>query len=181
MTELISPSRAAWAGRVSQHRRDQIAARMAHSNPDGPTGPVQSERLALDLAKVRVAWASRVQESWLPVVKTLCRELDGITSVVLCTSAGAAVATYGLASSDVARISNLTGVLVGAASALNESDLEVVHLAAGLTHTVVAPVEGTEMGPHVLAVTAEGANAAAVVGLTRSAALELRELLAAQP
>ena len=33
----------------------------------------------------------------------------------------------------------------------------------------------------VLAVTAEGTNAAAVVGLTRGAALELRELLAAQP
>lgn len=181
MTELISPSRAAWAGRVSQHRRDQIAARMAHPTPDGPTGPIQSERLALDLAQVRVAWASRVQESWLPVVKTLCRELDSITSVVLCTSAGAAVATYGLESSGVARTSNLTGVLFGAASALHESGLEVVHMTAGLTHTVVAPVETTEMGPHVLAVSAEGAHAGALVGLTRRAALELRELLVAQP
>lgn len=180
LTELISPSRAAWAGRVSQHRRDQVAARMAHSAPQGPTGPVPSERLAMDLAQVRAAWASRVQESWLPVVKTLCRELDNITSVVLCTAAGAAVATYGLAPMGVARTSNLTGVLFGAAAALNEPELETVHLCAGQVHTVVAPVDGTEMGPHVLAVTAEGPNAGPVVAHTRRAALELRRLLAAQ-
>ena len=180
MTELISPSRAAWAGRVSQHRRQQVVARMAHPTPEGPTGPVESERLALDLAQVRAAWASRVQESWLPVVKTLCRELDTISAVVLCTASGAAVATYGLAPSGVSRTSNLTGVLFGAAAALNDADLETVHLSAGQTHTVVAPVHGTEMGSHVLAVTAEGPNAGPVVAHTRRAADELRALLAPQ-
>ena len=106
---------------------------MAHPLPQGPTGPVESERLALDLAQVRVAWASQVQERWLPVVKMLCRELDNVTSVVLCTSAGGAVATYGLASANVARSSNLTGVLFGSASALNDSELDSVHLSAGIT------------------------------------------------
>jgi len=181
LTELISPSRAAWVGRVSQHRRDQVVARMAHPSSDGPTGPIPSERLALDLAQVRAAWASRVQEGWLPVVKTLCRELDTVSSVVLCTAAGAAVATYGLAPSGVARTSNLTGVLFGAAAALNESGLETVHLSAGHTHTVVAPVDGTEMGPHVLAVTATGANVGPLVVHTRRAAEELGALLAPQP
>ncbi|MDR7251155.1 hypothetical protein J2X46_000127 [Nocardioides sp. BE266] len=182
LTELISPSRAVWAGRVSQHRREQIAARMAHPTHEGPTGPVQSERLALDLAQVRIAWATQVQERWLPVVKMLCRELDNVSSVVLCSSAGGAVATYGLASADVARASNLTGVLFGAAAALNESGLESVHLTAGITHTVVAPVHGTEMGQHVLAVTADGATIATpLITQTRRAAEELRGLLAGQP
>jgi hypothetical protein len=181
VTELLSPSRSAWSGRVSQHRREQVAARLAHPvSPGGPTGPVESDRLVLDLARVRVAWATRVQESWLPVVKALCRELESVSSVVLCTSAGATVATYGLGSSDEDRASNLTGVLLGAAAVLNGSEPDAVHLSAGHTHTAVAPVPGTEMGPHALAVTAVEANAAPVVAHTRRAAAELAGLLAPQ-
>ena len=97
-----------WAGRASSHRREQVRARGPVAAPEGPTGPVdarEGRRIALQEDPVPTR---ALEDVWSPVVDRLSRELDGLVSVVVCTTTGTPLAAHGLAESDVPVLAQLT-------------------------------------------------------------------------
>lgn len=157
-----SPTRlASWAGRASQHRREQVRARTAD------TGPA-------------------VHHLWESLVEVL-RSIDTPSSALLCTTDGAPVAAYGLPRQDLPLASRRTGRMFAArahhvaAGVGTEPDaVETVELTAGLRHTVIASVPAHTQGDHLLCVSAEGVSPPLLQAWTRRAAEDLRAVLADQ-
>jgi hypothetical protein len=167
-----------WAGRASRHRRDQVRARGPESALEGPTGPVQSARSGA------APDATRVQELCAPVVQMLMRELDGLSSVLVCTTGGTPLAAFGLAEVDAraaARGARSMFTAGGGRPAARRGDAGVttVKLTSGPTHTVITLVDTPEHGDHLLSVACEGTTLPAVLLSTRQAADALRPVLSA--
>lgn len=158
--ELISPPAVrrgvSWVGRASQHRRQQVS-----SLPE--------------TAAVQALWESLVD---------VLRAIESPSSALLCTSAGAPVAAYGLPRTDLPRVSWETGSTFAARPLSVDTghdtatgEVETVELTAGQRHTVIASVPGVA---HLLAVTAEGVSLPLLEAWTRRAAEDLREILTAE-
>ena len=167
-----------WAGRASRHRRDQVRARGPESTLEGPTGPVESTR-AVDAPD-----ASRVQELCAPVVQMLMRELDGLSSVLVCTTGGRPLAAFGLAEADATSAARGARSMFTAgggrpAGRAGDAGVTTVKLTSGATHTVITLVDTPEHGDHLLSVACQGASLAAVLLSTRQAADDLRPILSA--
>ena len=148
---------ASWAGRASQHRRQQVS---------------------------RDADGARVQYLWESLVEVL-RAIDSPSSALLCTADGAPVAAYGLHRTDLPRVSQETGTVFAARLQPVEDhpdavEVETVELTAGERHTVIASVPGSAQTDHLLAVTAEGVSLPLLHSWTRRAAEDLREVLSAE-
>lgn len=161
--ELISPPAVrrgvSWAGRASQHRRQQVS-------PLPETAPVQA------------LWESLVD---------VLRAIESPSSALLCTSAGAPVAAYGLPRTDLPRVSWETGSRFAARPLSADigdhtaaGEVETLELTAGQRHTVIASVPGVARADHLLAVTAEGVSLPLLQAWTRRAAEDLCEVLAAE-
>ncbi len=152
-----------WAGRASQHRRQQVSHELE---------------------------AARVQSLWDSLVDVL-RAIESPSSALLCTSDGFPVAAYGLPRMELPKASLETGTAFAARTvppyipAHADTDpaageVETVELTAGLRHTVIASVPGTDHTDHLLAVSAEGVSMPLLHAWTRRAAEDLREVLAAE-
>lgn len=164
--EILSPPAlgrgAAWPGRASQLRRQQVRA--------GEPGTV-----------------ARVQPLWESLVDVL-RGIGSPASALLCTADGAPVAAYGLPRTDLPRTSRRTGRVFAARSQPSDvgqhagsDSIEILELTSGQRHTVIASVPGASQGDHLLSVTAEGVSLPLLQAWTRCAAEDLCEVLAAQP
>ena len=161
-----------WAGRASRHRREQVAARGPEAEREGPTGPVASSR------KLTAAPdAARVQELCAPVVQMLMRELDGLSSVLVCTAGGTPLAAFGHAEADAsAAARGARSMFTARAGAAGTS---TVKMTSGRTHTVIALVSTPEHGDHLISVACEGAGLPEGLLRTRQAADGLRPILSA--
>jgi hypothetical protein len=167
-----------WAGRASRHRREQVRARGPESALEGPTGPVASARA------VAVPDAGRVKELCAPVVQMLMRELDGLSSVLVCTAGGAPLAAFGLDEGDATAAARGARSMLTAgggrpAARAGEPGVTTVKLTSGLIHTVITLVDTPEHGEHLLSVACHGTGLATVVLRTRQAADDLRRILSA--
>jgi hypothetical protein len=145
---------------------------------EGPTGPVQSTRA------VDVPDAARVQELCAPVVQMLMRELDGLTSVLVCTAGGKPLAAFGLAEVDpraAARGARSMFTAGGGRPPARPGDTggTTVKLTSGPTHTVITLLSTPEHGDHLLSVACEGTGLPTVLLRTRQAADDLRPILSA--
>lgn len=150
---------ASWAGRASQHRRQQVSRELE---------------------------GARVQSLWDSLVDVL-RAIESPSSALLCTTDGFPVAAYGLPRMDLPKASLETGTAFAARTADADADhdtaageVEIFEVTAGLRHTVIASVPGTDQTDHLLAVTAEGVSMPLLQAWTRRAAEDLREVLAAE-
>lgn len=147
-----------WAGRVSQHRRQQVA---------------------------REAEGDRVHSLWESLVEVLSA-IDSPSSALLCTADGDPVAAYGLHRTDLPRVSQETGTAFAArihpveVGQAHPSEVETVELSTGKRHTVIASVPGASEADHLLAVTAEGVSLQLLQAWTRRFAEDLREVLTAE-
>lgn len=154
--ELISSPatrrRTSWAGRASQHRRQQVGSRDARTD-------------------------AQVEALWLSLVEVL-RAMDDPSSAVLCTAAGTPVAAYGLPKPEVPRVSRQAGSAFATRTRPDGpvGEVETVELTAGRRHTVIASVPGTD-ADHLLSVTAEGVSPPLLEAWTRRAAEDLRQAL----
>lgn len=154
--ELISSPaarrRAAWAGRASHHRRQQVGSRDARTD-------------------------AQVEALWLSLVEVL-RAMDDPSSAVLCTAGGTPVAAYGLPKPEVPRVSRQAGTAFATRTRPDGSigKVETVELTAGRRHTVIASVPGAD-ADHLLSVTAEGVSPPLLEAWTRRAAEDLRQAL----
>jgi len=171
-----------WAGRASQHRREQVRARGPVTEPEGPTGPVdarQGRRIAQQEAPVPTI---ALEDIWAPVVERLARELDGLVSVVLCTTSGTALASHGLADAEVPGVARLTGSVFAAGHSLmaasHEGDgVETIKLASGRTRTIITTVREPGDGVGLLSVTAQDASVGVMLVQAREASDMLEALL----
>lgn len=168
-----------WAGRASRHRREQVRARGPELEREGPTGPVESSR-----AVSAAPDAARVQELCAPVVQMLMRELDGLSSVLVCTTEGTPLAAFGLAEADPSGTARGTRAMFEAgggrpATRAAEVGTTTVKMTSGRMHTVIALVSIPEHGDHLLSVACEGAGLPVVLLRTRQAADDLRAILSA--
>jgi hypothetical protein len=154
--ELISSPatrrRTSWAGRASQHRRQQVGSRDARTD-------------------------AQVEALWLSLVEVL-RAMDDPSSAVLCTVEGTPVAAYGLPKPEVPRVSRQAGTAFATRTRPDGSvsEVETVELTAGRRHTVIASVPGAD-ADHLLSVTAEGVSPPLLEAWTRRAAEDLRQAL----
>ncbi len=154
--ELISSPatrrRTSWAGRASQHRRQQVGSRDARTD-------------------------AQVEALWLSLVEVL-RAMDDPSSAVLCTAEGTPVAAYGLPKPEVPRVSRQAGTAFATRTRPDGSvgAVETVELTAGRRHTVIASVPGAD-ADHLLSVTAEGVSPPLLEAWTRRAAEDLRQAL----
>ena len=154
--ELISSPaarrRTSWAGRASQHRRQQVGSRDARTD-------------------------AQVEALWLSLVEVL-RAMDDPSSAVLCTAGGTPVAAYGLPKPEVPRVSRQAGSAFATRTRPDGSvgEVETVELTAGRRHTVIASVPGAH-ADHLLSVTAEGVSPPLLEAWTRRAAEDLRQAL----
>ena len=172
-----------WAGRASSHRREQVRARGPVAAPEGPTGPVdapQGRRIAQQEDPVPTR---TLDDIWAPVVDRLSRELEGLVSVVLCTTAGGPVASHGLSAVDVPTVSRLTSSVFAAGRALmaageETGGVETIKLDSGQTRTIITTVREPGDGVGLLAVTAEGASVGVMLVQAREASEMLQDLLA---
>jgi hypothetical protein len=166
-----------WAGRASRHRRDQVRARGPESTLEGPTGPVASARAGA------VPDAQRVQELCAPVVQMLMRELDGLSSVLVCTAGGKPLAAFGVAEADASSAARGTRSMFAAGggrpAARGRAGVTTVKMTTGPVHTVITLVDTPEHGDHLLSVACTGDSLAAVLLRTRQAADGLRPILSA--
>ena len=146
---------AGWAGRASQHRREQVRTQ------------------ATRVAAAPTLWSSLVD---------VLRAIDGPSSALLCTMSGSPVATHGLARTEVARaIADARRAFATATGAeATAAGTRTVELTVGARHTVIASVPGAAHG-HLLSVSAEGVSAPLLQAWTRRAAEDLQELLVAEP
>ncbi|SEC80061.1 hypothetical protein SAMN04489844_3015 [Nocardioides exalbidus] len=178
LTNRVPISGGSWAGRASDHRRDQVRSRGPEPVATGPTGPVDSARGTRPAAPETID----VEDVWTPVVDLLGRDL-GQVSVVLSTVEGDPLATHGV--DDVAATARLLAPLVAAGHALGQAGREAgrgfdtIQLSAGTSHTVVAAVQVDGHGLHALCVTADGVGLGVLLVRTRQAADELRGILSA--
>lgn len=152
---------ASWAGRASQHRRQQVSS--------GGPAPV---------AMVHTLWESLVD---------VLRTIDSPSTALLCTADGAPVAAYGLPRTAVQGASLETGTAFASRTRPTEigpglplAHIETVEFTEGGRHTVIASVPGPANGDHLLSVTAEGVSLLVLQAWTRQAAEDLRALLDAQ-
>ncbi len=154
--ELISSPatrrRTSWAGRASQHRRQQVGSRDARTD-------------------------AQVEALWLSLVEVL-RAMDDPSSAVLCTAGGTPVAAYGLPKPEVPRVSRQAGSAFATRPRPDGpvGEVETVELTAGRRHTVIASVPGAD-ADHLLSVTAEGVSPPLLEAWTRRAAEDLRQAL----
>lgn len=154
--ELISSPatrrRTSWAGRASQHRRQQVGSRDARTD-------------------------AQVEALWLSLVEVL-RAMDDPSSAVLCTAGGTPVAAYGLPKPEVPRVSRQAGSAFATRTRPDGpvGEVETVELTAGRRHTVIASVPGAD-ADHLLSVTAEGVSPPLLEAWTRRAAEDLRQAL----
>lgn len=167
-----------WAGRASRYRREQVQARGPEALREGPTGPVESARTSV------VPDAARVQELCAPVVQMLMRELDGLSSVLVCTAAGRPLAAFGLAEVDPSGASRGARSMFAAgggrrANGPSEAGATTVKLTSGRTHTVITLIATPEHGEHLLSVACDGDTLPAVLLRTRQAADDLAPVLSA--
>ncbi len=164
--DLISPpfSRRAtsWAGRASQHRRDQVHGTCTTGSGSG----------------VHVLWMSLVE---------VLSSIDRPSSALLCTAQGAPVAAFGLPRTDLPLASRRAGRMFAArahhldqAATVPAGAIETYALTSGLRHTVIASVPAPSQGDHLLCVSAEGVSLPLLQAWTRRAAEDLREVLADQ-
>jgi hypothetical protein len=184
LTNRVPISGGSWAGRASDHRREQVRARGPEAVTDGPTGPVDSVRGDRRADRSDEHGSIHVEDHWAPVVDMIGRELGATTAMLMCTVEGVPLATHGI--DDVARAAGLLGPLVAAGHALATSGgaagrdgFDTIQLSTGSTHTVVAAVDVAGHGTHALAITAEGIGLGVLLVRTRQAADELREILSA--
>ena len=166
-----------WAGRASRHRRDQVRARGPESALEGPTGPVASARAS------GTPDATRVQELCAPVVQMLMRELDGMSSVLVCTAGGKPLAAFGVAEADASAAARGARSMFtaggGRPAARGQAGVTTVKLTTGAMHTVITLVDTPDHGDHLLSVACDGEGLAAVLLRTRQAADDLRPILSA--
>ena len=154
--ELISSPaarrRTSWAGRASQHRRQQVGSRDARTD-------------------------AQVEALWLSLVEVL-RAMDDPSSAVLCTAGGTPVAAYSLPKPEVPRVSRQAGSAFATRTRPDGpvGEVETVELTAGRRHTVIASVPGAD-ADHLLSVTAEGVSPPLLEAWTRRAAEDLRQAL----
>lgn|SRR6476469_3093721 len=172
-----------WAGRASSLRREQVKARGPVAAPQGPTGPVDA-RLGRRTAPQEDAVPTRALEDiWAPVVSRLSRELEGLVSVVLCTTTGTPLAAHGLTEDDVPVMAQLTGSVFAAGHALmaarhESDDIETIKLASGRTRTIITTVREPGDGVGLLSVTAQDASVGVMLVQTREASDMLESILA---
>ena len=167
-----------WVGRASRHRREQVRARGPEAVREGPTGPVESSRTTA------APDAARVQELCAPVVQMLMRELDGLSSVLVCTAGGTPLAAFGIAEADASAAARGARSMFTAgggrpAARPGESGVTTVKLTSGPSHTVITLVDTPEHGDHLLSVACDGTSLAVVLLRTRQAADDLRPILSA--
>lgn len=179
---IAPPSRrttSSWAGRASDFRRAQVKARGPEVVTHGPTGPVASEgRAAGGTSSV----LGTVDELWQSLVEVL-ETLDSRSSALLCTADGFPVVGYGYCRADLVPAARVTGrmfVAGGHDPAADSHAVETVALTSGATQTVIASIP-TGPSPHLLSITADGVSMPVLQAWTHQAAVELGELLAAQP
>ncbi|WP_210650695.1 hypothetical protein [Nocardioides sp. SYSU D00065] len=157
--ELVSRSAlrraAGWAGRASQHRREQVRTQ------------------ATPVAAAPALWSSLVD---------VLRAIDGPSSALLCTMTGSPVATHGLARTEVAQatIDARRAFAAAARAGATAAGIETVELTVGARHTVIASVPDAVHG-HLLSVSAEGVSAPLLRAWTQRAAEDLQELLVTEP
>lgn len=159
--ELVSlPTRgiAGWAGRASQHRREQLRSRSADTT-----------------ARIDVLWST---------VAEVLDAVPGQAGAVLSTMDGVAVATHGLSRSEQLRLPREGRRLIASRRAdgdLEQSGSGVVSAdqTVGLRCTVAALVPGPVLGDHLLVVTALDVSAPLLHAWTTRAAEDLCELLSA--
>ena len=172
-----------WAGRASSHRREQVRARGPIAGPEGPTGPVDA-RPGRRIAQQEDAVPTRALEDiWSPVVDRLSRELEGLVSVVLCTTDGTPLAAHGLADAEVPVVAQLTGSVFTAGHSLmaarhESDDVETIKLASGRTRTIITTVREPGDGIGLLSVTAEDASVGVMLVQARTASEMLETILA---
>lgn len=179
---IASPSRrstSSWSGRASDFRREQVRARGPEPVSLGATGPVDSTSRA---TSGPTAVLGTVEELWQSLVAVL-DTLDTQATALLCTSDGFPVVGYGYCRPDVVPAARLTRKMFETRAHELSPDAEVVEtvaLTSGPTQTVIAAIPG---GPtqHLLSITADDVSMSVLQAWTHQAAVELRELLAAQP
>ena len=172
-----------WAGRASNLRREQVKARGPVTAPVGPTGPVdahQGRRIAQQEDRVP---AVTLEDIWVPVVDRLTRELEGLVSVVLCSTSGTALASHGLPDTEVDGVARLTGQVFAAGRSLmaagQQADgVETIKLDSGQTRTIITTVREPGDGVGLLSVTAQGASVGVMLVQTREASEMLQDILA---
>ncbi|GAA5117912.1 hypothetical protein GCM10023339_29600 [Alloalcanivorax gelatiniphagus] len=183
--------------RASDHRRAQVRSRGPEAVLDGPTGPVASTRSTEPTQEPTVEQPveqpvepavdpvrARVEQAWTLVVQVLGHEVGTLSSALLCTTDGQALATHGLADPDVPDVARVTSTVFASARELTaarhgaqEGVVETVQLSSGGSHTVVASVPVAGHDPLVLSVTADSDSFGVMLVQTRQAADGLRELL----
>jgi hypothetical protein len=146
---------------------------------DGATGPVDS---AGRLHGGTGAALATVDEVWQSLVAVL-DELDAPSSALLCTADGFPIVGHGYCRADLVPAARLTGKMFAAHGPVTGHDpqaVESVALTSGPTQTVIASIPSAQ-GHHLLSITADGVSMPILQAWTTYAAVELRELLAAQP
>ena len=127
-----------------------------------------------------------LEDIWAPVVDRLSRELEGLVSVVLCTTTGTPLAAHGLADADVPVVAQLTGSVFTAGHSLmaarhESDDVETIKLASGRTRTIITTVREPGDGIGLLSVTAEDASVGVMLVQARTASEMLETILAQAP
>jgi hypothetical protein len=161
---------AAWTGRASQHRREQVQAHDDDHRP-APThrGPLDSD--------------GPVESLW----RNLTEVLDALPSpaqALLCTADGAAVVSYGYHRADLSSAAHLTGKMFAArrleaTPSTSGSGTLTVQLTSGLAHTVIAAFP-TARGRHLLSISADGVSLPVLEAWTRHTADRLGASLGGQ-
>lgn len=188
--QRVTPSRrptdlaagASWSGRASGLRREQVQGLGPAPSPQGPTGPVASSRSTGARAGRRAHLdADWIEEHCAPVVQMLLRELEGLSSVLLCTAGGTPLAAFGLSDADVSSAARRSKTMfrAGGGRIGAEDGVKVVNVTTGRAHTVITLVSTPEHGDHLLSVVAEGTSPGVMLLRTRQAADDLRVILAA--
>lgn len=127
-----------------------------------------------------------LESLWSPVVEQLTRELEGLVSVVLCTTSGTAIASHGLAEAEVSKVAQLTGSVYAAGHSLiaashdGDDGVETIKLGSGRTRTIITTVREPGDGIGLLSVTAQDASVGVMLVQAREASTMLEASLAAQ-
>jgi hypothetical protein len=160
---------AAWTGRASQHRREQVQAREDHPLAAPPSGPSAAD--------------GPVEALWRNLTEVL-DALETPAQAMLCTTDGVAIVSYGYHRADLSSAAHLAGKMFSArrleaVPATSGSGTLTVQLTSGLAHTVIAAFP-TARGRHLLSISADGVSLPVLEAWTRHTADRLSVTLGGQ-
>ncbi len=167
---------AAWRGRASDHRREQVKARglmpvpATPTGPTGPTGPrVPGRSIATVLPSIDAQWSS---------LTDVLNAIDAPSYALLSTESGFPLKAHGYGLGDLVtavRAANRT-FEARRADVVVDHNVATLEIDSGNTQTVIAAISSRH-GTHLLSVTADGVSMPVLRAWTHHTATRFGALL----